>query len=398
MYNSLEKDEALHPKVQSSISKLAFKASTFRMQGSMGAKQKLSTPSQFFNDLDVLQEDFRPCELRIWYRVGRIKGLKVFYSNNQERAHGDVEGDPEKVLELPPDGSEAITELQVHVNFDAEKDASFVSGIAAATSRCNIVELKPSKIESTQDFSMLDHRQWSFRGFFGFYFDGTFESLGVIWGRDDAAGTTSRAQPPSAKNLLGMSPSLQEKTRKAMSTSRPDEHFYVGGFVRTGAATTATSVTSFSALESIGASAKITELSFSSASSRLTGLKVVYSDGTSLIHGAYLETNGTWSCKVNSPIVAAKVTVAKTKDFTEPFVDTVELVCGNESGELPLWPLDVSTIRYLGDHEEQEKREVVSALTEPAPRLSKLNWTLRGFYGEESHGLITRLGMIWGCA
>jgi hypothetical protein len=155
---------------------------------------------------------------------------------------------------------------------------------------------------------------------------------------------------------------------------------------------------SFSALDTIIGTLKITKLSFSASAGRLSGLKVEYSDSKQLIHGFYTEEREVWNCQLRGPIIAAKLTSGKTLAAPEPFIDTVELVCGDETGQLPLWPLDVSTIRYLGDHTEEDRLEVVSKVVEQAPKLNRASWTLRGFYGEESAGLITRLGLIWGCA
>jgi hypothetical protein len=243
---------------------------------------------------------------------------------------------------------------------------------------------------------MSGYRQWSFRGFFGFTFIDGFEHLGVVWGKDSPMGPTSTVQMPPAKNFLGMGSSLQERTRKAMSETKPAEHFYLGDSISTGS--TSSSVNSFSALDTIAGSSKISQISFSISAGRLVGLKVEYSDKAILIHGVYTQDQEVWNCNVKAPIVAAKLTVSKTVSSPEPFVDSVELVCGDENGGLPLWPLDVSTIRYLGDHTEYDKPEVVTKLTEQAPRLGQARWTLRGFYGEESQGLITRLGLIWGWA
>ncbi|KAI9653661.1 MAG: hypothetical protein M1829_001148 [Trizodia sp. TS-e1964] len=111
---------------------------------------------------------------------------------------------------------------------------------------------------------------------------------------------------------------------------------------------------------------------------------ILYSYNKQLTHGAYSLDQEVWNCKVKAPIAAAKLMVGKTISAPESFVDTVKLVCGDANGELPLWPLDMSTIRYLRDHAEAEKLDVFSKLTEQAPKLARANWTLRYFYSEQS--------------
>ncbi|KAF3920239.1 hypothetical protein AA313_de0207552 [Arthrobotrys entomopaga] len=247
---------------------------------------------------------------------------------------------------------------------------------------------------------MADYRQWSFRGFFGFTSDDGFEDLGIVWGKDIAVAATSTVQMPLTKNLLGMGSSLQLKVKKMMmSGTKLTEHFYLGQCVSTGAAP--------------GTPFIIRNIAFSSSTGRLSGLKIKYSDEKEVIHGAYTPANEAQRCDVTGPIIAAKLTVAETKNtytwsrsnsqiqYRTPymsFVDSVELVCGDENGKLPLEPLDASTVRYLGDHPPEDRLEVVCRIIEQAPRLADANWTLRGFYGEESEGVISRLGLIWGYA
>ena len=363
------------------------------MQSLLENKNSISTGASFFNDLDNLKPGSRPRELRLWSDDKKIKGICIAYTGDDEIANGKREGNPQHVLQLQID--EVITELEVHVVKTTE-DKLTVTAIAIATSKCNILTAGNKSGGKTYSFSMADYHQWSFRGFFGFTFDEGFEDLGVVWGQDTATSATSTVQMSPAKNLLGMGSSLQEKTKKAMSESKPAEHFYLGDCVSTGA--TALPANSFSALDTIVAASKICKIAFSVSAGRLSGLKIEYSDGKQLTHGAYSQDREVWNCEVMAPIVAAKLTVGKTVRTPEPFVDTLELVCGDANGELPLWPLDVSTIRYIGDHTEEDKLEVVSKLTEQAPKLGRANWTLRGFYGEENLGIITRLGLIWGCS
>lgn len=363
------------------------------MQSISDDQSSISTGASFFNDLERLSLGKRPTELQLWSNDQKIQGICIKYGAEIEIVNGKKEGNPTHVLQLGYD--EVITELEVHTVKSADSKLS-VTAITVATSKCNIMTSGNKSGGKTYSFSMADYSSWSFRGFFGFSFAEGFEDLGVVWGKDIITAANSSVQRPPAKNLLKMGPTLQEKTRMAMSESKPAEHFYLGDCVNTGAAYAGMS--SFSALDTISGDSRISSMAFSVSAGRLSGLKIGYSDGKQVIHGAYTQDREMWGCEVKAPIIAAKLTVAKTVTMTEPFVDTVELVCGEANGELPLWPLDVSTIRYLGDHPETDQVEILSTLTEQAPKLARSNWTLRGFYGEEGQGIITRLGLIWGCS
>ncbi|KAF5672034.1 hypothetical protein FHETE_3906 [Fusarium heterosporum] len=383
----------LHPAVQTSLAEQHHRADDYRMQSLLADKNSISTGATFFNDLGPLEPGARPIELRVWCDESKIRGLSVIYTTTKEIGHGTRTDNPQHVLQLSPD--EVITEIEIHTVMNVENKLS-VTALAVATSKCNILAAGAKSNGKTQGFSMADYRQWSFRGFFGFTFDEGFEDIGIVWGKDIPVSVTSTIQRPPAKNLLGMGVSLQQKTKNAMSKTSPTEHFYMGDCVVTGS--TSSTANSFSALDTIDATSAISKIAFCTSAGRLSGLRVYYSDGKEVEHGVFVSGNDPWSCDVRAPVVAAKLTVAKTRSTPVPFVDSVELVCGNEDGELPLWPLDVLTVRYLGDHTEDEQLEVVSKLTEQAPKLARANWTLRGFYGEESQGLISRLGLIWGCA
>ena len=384
------------------------------MQNLLKDKSLISTGATFFNHLEDLVLGTRPSELRVWSDDKRIKGLSVVFSG-KEFSQGIREGNPQDVLKLAFD--EVITELEIYVNKIAnddthENDANTspilpisrpisqkvaVTQLAVATSKCNILSAgTKSGGGTTKNFTMTESRQWSFRGFFGFTFAEGFEDLGVIWGQDPpAAAATSAVQKMPAKHLLGLGAALQQEIKEGMAETKAIEHFYLGDCVSTGV--TSGPVTSFSVVNSITGTSKIRKLGFSLSAGRLSGLRVNYNDDTEVEHGAYSQDTEIWACEVKAPIVAAKITAAKTVTHTEPFIDSVELVCGDENGEMPLWPLDVQTVRYLGDHTEAEELEVVAKLTEQAPKLNSAAWTLRGFYGEESGGLITRLGLVWGC-
>lgn len=363
------------------------------MQSLLEDNSSISTGATFFNDLQPLENGTRPTELRLWNNDKKVTGICVIYSSSKELAHGSRDGNPQQVLQLAYD--EVITEVEIHVAKGAESKPS-LTALSVATSRCNVLSAGSKSDGKTYSYSMADYLQWSFRGFFGFIFDNGFEDLGVVWGRDTVVAATNAVQTPPAKHLLGMSPALQQKAKAAMSKTSPTQHFYLGDCVNT--STSASAANSFSALDTIDGSSRITKIAFSVSTGGLSGLKVDYSDNKQVTQGAYTEVNKTWDSIVKAGIVAVKLTAAKTRSTPTPFIDSVELICGDAEGRLPLWPLDVSTVRYLGDHAPDDQLEVIANLIEQAPKLARANWTLRGFYGEESQGLITRLGLIWGCA
>jgi hypothetical protein len=381
----------LHPRVQSSLSQYAYQAGDYRMQNVPRDHDIISTGAAFFNDLEHLTPGMRPTELQLWCNDQALQGICIKYGQKIEKSNGKRDGNPQHVLQLQFD--EVITELEVYVARTPANKLS-VTALTVATSKCNIMTAGVKSGGKKHSFAMADYSQWSFRGFFGFTFADGFEDLGVIWGKDISPEQTNAVPRAPTNNLLNMGPSLQEKTKKIMAETKPTESFYLGDCVSTG--TTSSTVTTFSSLDKISAASKINKISFCRSSGILSGLKVDYTDGKNATLGAYDEKLEPWSCEVKAPIIAAKLSVSKTISKPNPFLDTVELVCGEANGGLPIWPLDVVTIRCLGDHSVEDQMEVVSVLAEQAPKLGRANWTLRGFYGEQSGGVITRLGLVWG--
>lgn len=382
--------DILHDEIQKSLGELSYRAENYRMQSSFEDKNRITIGATFFNDLQTIKDFVRPKELRFWTKDQIIIGLCTIFEDSEQIAHGVREGNPQHVIMLAED--EAITEIEVYVGSSAEGKL-LVAGINLATSKCNIMFAGKNSSENPFRFFMTEHSQWSFRGFFGFVSGYGFEDLAIVWGRDNGMVATNPIQPASSKNFLGMSSTLQRKVKAVMSESKPADHFYLGDFVSTQSPTTS-APTPFCALDDIGRSSKISRIAFSSSSGRLGGLSVIYDDGKRVIHGAFAQTNETWEADVRGPVVAVKLSVGRTLGAPLPFVDSIELVCGDSNGLLPDWPLDVLTVRYLGHHAAEEQVQVIAQLVEKAP---KRNWTLRGFYGEEAQGLITKLGLIWGC-
>ena len=67
----------------------------------------------------------------------------------------------------------------------------------------------------------------------------------------------------------------------------------------------------------------------------------------------------------------------------------------SSEGGLPLWPSDVSTMRFLGKAETRAEADMSQAV-EPAPTLFNATWDVRVFFRGLEGGLITRLGVAWG--
>lgn len=101
----------LHPRIQASLSKLAYRADDYRIQSWLEEKDSISIGATFFNDAEELKLGALPSELRLWSDDKKIKGICVVYGTDTEIAHSERESNPQHVLKLNFD--EAITELEV---------------------------------------------------------------------------------------------------------------------------------------------------------------------------------------------------------------------------------------------------------------------------------------------
>lgn len=78
------------------------------------------------------------------------------------------------------------------------------------------------------------------------------------------------------------------------------------------------------------------------------------------------------------------------------YVDTIEFIRADGDGCQSAWPLNMSTLRSLGEGDKRVSKDI-GEVVEQAPTMGdNSKWTIRGFYGENSDGIITRLGVIWG--
>ena len=133
----------------------------------------------------------------------------------------------------------------------------------------------------------------------------------------------------------------------------------------------------FNALEEIDLDWKIKNIAFAAVNARLTGLKVTYQNGTEIEHGMYYPETEVWQCNTKSDLLIVKITAGKIDENQKAYVDTMEFVRADSDGNLLSWPLEFSTMRYLGVGEERVSKQV-SELVERAPRDSRGRWRFEG--------------------
>ena len=270
--------------------------------------------------------------------------------------------------------------------------------------------------------------QHSLRGLFTFsaspsssFPSGTPCSLGVVWSKDTFVPllSTLLSLPILTGSFLALSPPLRDSVSR-FKTLNTYAHF--GGRFLLGAAATAIATaaagqqkdsgggtTPFNALDRIDLDWEIKSIAFAGeegggrGGGGLAGLKVGYANGKELVHGSF--ERELWRCEVRSDLVVAKITAGRMAAGGRGVVDTVEFVRAEEDsgnggrrGELGLaeWPLDVATVRYLGEDETRVGVDV-DVVVERAPSMGgNAVWSLRGFYGEFRDGLISSLAIVWG--
>ncbi|KAI1841060.1 hypothetical protein JX265_011687 [Neoarthrinium moseri] len=106
----------------------------------------------------------------------------------------------------------------------------------------------------------------------------------------------------------------------------------------------------------------------------LKGLCVWYTNGRSFNYGNFEKES--WSCKVKSDLVVAKLTAGRVQSSESSYIDTAEFIRSDMDGHQSAWPLNVSTLRYLGDGPNrvtQNKTEIV----EQAPNQQRVaTWSI----------------------
>lgn len=303
-------------------------------------------------------------------------------------------------------------------------------------------------------WSKSDHRQWSLRGFFGFSLNGRLLSLGTIWGKDLFVPVPEKLPRVGlAKRFLEMTPPMRKKTSSILITKdKIVNDFYIGRSVATG--TSNESSVEFNALDELDVGWNIKTLQFGfTEDRRLTGIKVTYGNGVELQYGTIEKDDGdikrSWTTPEPTdlsrtslnPIVGIKIEcgslrigkrdstkdsgdgmegsgfilagdkgdsapipensslVASVEKRSPSFIDKVDLIMLDKGGSLPEWPLDLAIEQYMGHKTEKSEsyKDDGDVVMEMAPTFNRDIWTLRGFYGETTNGVITRLGPIWGC-
>lgn len=79
---------------------------------------------------------------------------------------------------------------------------------------------------------------------------------------------------------------------------------------------------------------------------------------------------------VEIELAVVKMTMSKLEADSAPYVDTVQSCRRNsetEKGSLPVWPFDVSTMRFLGEAKKRVEAGVPHVV-EPAPTLFNAAW------------------------
>jgi len=440
-------------RLQNSIQRCAWKAQDYIMRGCAGvhAEKDVNYSAVLVNDLETLDATFRVNKVSVWAVDQVVRGIRLDYAKGAHKPHGSCAGDPSHIWHLAKDGSEVIVEVVVREGVDSA-GKRLITSIAFVTSNCNIfdsavkqdqaeqptpaasssskpADSKPSESKSTESkppqppspgspptptktWTFLPPTpQYSLRGLFTFSADPTQElpsgtpcSLGVIWSKDTFVPLPSAAQSlPIVKSFLSLGKDLRQNVSR-FKTLKNFSPF--GGKFLLGATAAAADeppdgeADVFNALDTIDLDWEVVSVAFASSDGRLAGLKVLYRNGREVVHGSF--EREVWRCEVRSEIVVVKIAAGRVAAGGRGFVDTVEFVRADEvgggDGELgmPEWPLDVATVRYLGEGDARVGTDV-GVVVERAPSLGgNARWSVRGFYGECRDGIISRLGVVWG--
>lgn len=421
------------------------------MQGCVGpiSHNTLHSQAALFNDLEKLDQTYRPSEIAFWTQEQKLIGLRVQYANGEKKSHGTTEtGLPTHVLRLAFDGSEVISEVVIRESVDAEyPEISWIESIAVATSLCNVLDTSiipseedeetietskdpkkgsqaPSPAASGDQSSQVAEKKeqptpstdssapkapikspttrittWtrpsdsrhSLRGFFGFTHKSQILTLGIIWGSDSFVPVPQ--SPPSpllCKNFLALSKNLQTNIR---SHDKFRGKSLLGNTISIGAVTEPTEY--FNSLDDIDNQWQIRSIGFASSEGKLCGLKVTYRNGTELKHGRFDDKTAKWACEIKTSLCIMRLVAGKKDGGGASYIGTMEFIREDANGVISAWPLHTSTIRYLGEGDIRVSKDI-SELVETAPKIGNAKWSIRGFYGECTNGVISRLGAIWG--
>ena len=398
-----------------------------------------------FNDLEELDQTYRPSILNVWIELEKVIGIEIQYTNRKKFTKGVCSGIATHSLTLAQDGSEVIIEVRVETAV-TEKGAAHIRSLDVATSllrTLNVVsseeppedaplENKPTQKASTTStaegqssevpsqnttksetytvtsttWTKPDDTRYSLRGFFGASDTTGLCSLAVVWGRDSFVPVPQvPIQTSVCKSLLGLSPSLQHNMRGHLPrfAGKMIAGTYIDTTVAgkrtvngtTEAAMAPTKTDHFNAMDEIDETWRIKALGFATVANKLTGLKVIYQNGREVQHGSYSEDTERWTCDVLSDLTTIKLTAGSSEHERTAYIDTVEFVRASSENSLAAWPLDTSTVRFLGESENRVSQDYLETV-EDSPKIGHKQYSIRGFFGECSDGVITKLGAIWG--
>lgn len=425
--------------VQKSLTEVKGKSADYRIHGFGGPVKTMHSRAVLVNDLVKLDPTFRPTQISAWYQDSIVKRVQLRYANGNTISHGaptEGLGAATHELSLDHEGSEVIHEVAVQTAKDQDGNP-VIAAFSVATSLCRTLntDSEPSSLSKKEDvtvpkedkkgeekegtssapppppdrklkelatyrWSVPDFDQhWSLRGLFSITFNNTLTSIGVVWGKDQFIPVPAcRIAAPLSADFLHLSPDL----RKSISTcSIPGPKAFPGKFIMGHSVSIQSSSEPeicFNSLDHIDHAWKLKTLSFHTEEEELSGITAEYFNGSKVKHGFCDASKAAWTVDVSSDLVTAKLTAAKQTDDETGFVNSVEFIRANETGRLPEWLLDVSTLRYIADEEYEKTYGVnnVSKVVEKAPKMYGASWCVRGFYGECADGVITRLGVIWG--
>lgn len=416
-------------RIRQSVTKLAHKTHSYHMTGFVGpaydTNGNLHSQAEFFNDLAKLDAMYKPTGISIWATKNEVQGFKMQYSQGEMRPYGDCTGFTPYTLTLDPNISEVFTEVLVRHTKD---NNTRIVSIAVATSNYQILDTslplagltgtatsgtdtsatKPSDILITNLLRPEDTR-YSLRGFCGFEYNRKICTMGVVWGRDGFVPVPPRKPQVSlCKSFLDLPPAIQRSVTNHPSRNAFAGEFLMGNSVVTGGVEEGQEYCN--ALEKLDFSWKIKNLTFyardDASRPALSGLKVTYTNGMDIVHGPCRSANESWSCNFTSDLSIFKAVVGRVSDGNKSgptYIDTLEFVRSEDAIDriLPDWPLDLSTIRFLGEGEVRVNyRETTFVETAPNTKFNAgyAKWSIRGFYSTYSTTakMITRLGVIWG--
>ncbi|KAF5230685.1 hypothetical protein FANTH_13745 [Fusarium anthophilum] len=237
---------------------------------------------------------------------------------------------------------------------------------------------------------------------------GTACTLGIAWSKGTFVPLPGAPlSVPICKSSLSLGTKLQakvERLKHLKNFATFPFHFILGATAAatseniTGGAASVDDISEpYNALDGIYIDWVIKTIAFASNGGKLTGLKTTYTNGQEVIHGNF--SRKVWKCDVEPPLIVAKLTARRTSEGGLGFLDAVEFIRADpasKKGEQAAWPLDVSTLPYLGEGDMRVTVDV-GQVVERAPNFGgNARWICRGFYGKTKDRSISRLGIVWG--